>query len=476
MLSAKEAIKINRNKKLEQEDEKCIDNDFKNTSIHPLMTNARRDVILINPFCHGGGDSALGEKIAQIATEEGCRVKKILVDVCRLMERKNNIFSWESETYHVSQMNNPAFIIAPINIVYPSIAYYVSALCDKYNFHKKDIILIAEMDTKIDPSLHDEFKSGGFENIKSNMLGFSDGAIGYIPMSQQEIDKINKTSEAELLDFMSGYSVSLTPPPIKLAYISLWKEFITRKIKKQFIGTVTLPFTKENSYHLSYISSSAYSIGSQRFILNTLSETLNHDKETTFIMITRQIDNNPDSYLSLFYDLKNRLLFKDAHDFNNPALFEEAKLFFLNSENNKIESIMTIKGDGRRKVNIIITKFIPKNIFQDFMLLCDSGVMSGDQSFSEFLSIKKKLPYYDMQSWKKNMVKAIKKHAGKDLEGEIDRMIIKEGDEDLGYTHHFIPNARQPSFYMLDGKAALDKKISSFTATSHIKNMIREII
>jgi len=328
MLSAKEAMKLNGNKKLVQADENCIDTNFKNTSIQPLMKNARRDVILINPFCHGGGDSALGEKIAQIASEEGCRVKKLLVDVCGLMERKNNIFLWGNETYHVSSMNNPAFIIAPVNIVYPSIVHYVSALCDKYNFHKKDILLIAEMDTKIDPSLHDEFKKGGFKNIKLNMLGFSDGAIGYIPMSQQEIDDINKRSEEELLNFMSGYTISLTPPPIKLAHISLWKEFITRGIKKQLIGSAALPFKKENAYHLSYISSLAYSIGSQRFILNTLSETMNHDKETTFIMVIRQIANKPDSYLSLFYDLKNRFLFKDGRDFDNPALFEKAKLFF----------------------------------------------------------------------------------------------------------------------------------------------------
>jgi len=74
------------------------------------------------------------------------------------------------------------------------------------------------------------------------------------------------------------------------------------------------------------------------------------------------------------------------------------------------------------------------------------------------------------------MIKAIKKHAEKDLESEIDRIIIKEDDNNLEYTHHFIPNTRQPSFDMLDRKAKLDQKISSLTAITHIKNMIREII
>ncbi|KLN46168.1 hypothetical protein AAY77_10430, partial [Providencia rettgeri] len=111
--------------------------------------------------------------------------------------------------------------------------------------------------------------------------------------------------------------------------------------------------------------------------------------------------------------LQKILTKKETGKFDSPILFAKAQLYFADTENGKLEKFFELRGAGKRQINIVVTESLPKNIFEDFMYLADSGMMSGDQSLSEYLSLKNAVPYYDMQPWKEGVADGLIKHAKK---------------------------------------------------------------
>ncbi|MBS0057654.1 hypothetical protein [Yersinia sp. Marseille-Q3913] len=408
-----------------------------------------RDVVIINPYCEGGGDEALAKKIANIALGEGCRVT-----ISSLDTSYNNIddhyqkyqsYSLQNEEPHnISQYNDPLFIIAPVGISdIGDLRSHLKNMCDEFNFPKNSAILIEEMDLLASASqklinYEAMLESLGFNNVSTNRLGFSDGAIGYIPTDEKIINEIKDRFEGELIRLLDSYNMSLSG---------------------------------DNSYHLGYISSDCYVSGTQVFIANTLCETIEDERSACFIMSLRQLQ--PHRTPVVVNAIANTLA-TESKEFDYPSLFSKATVMVINSDSGDVEGHKEITGDGTKEVKIILINKLPKNIFDDFMLLADTGMTSGDQSFSEYLTLKETLPYYDMQPWKSPMVESIKSLGGLELENHLNNKIVGRMPFSGSITRSFIRNVTQPTLTpeQLMKKSELDKKISSYIATPHIRELI----
>lgn len=420
-----------------------------NVSDSSLKNIRGRDVIIINPYSEGGGDHALAKRIANIALDEGCRVTISSFDAFSDDNKPGTTYrnySLHNEQPHnISDLNNPLFIISPVGIAKKEkLEAHIAGLCEKCKFQPADVILIEEMDLLSSPdqqleNYNNMLKQMGFTDVSAHRLGFSDGAIGYLPTDQKTVNDIENRFKGELVKLFDSYNLSLP---------------------------------KDSSCHLAYISSDLYVTGAQVFIVNTLCETANDERSATFIMSLRQRDLiTPHAIAEHIIDILE--LKSDEHDY--PSLFSEATITVINADTGDIEHRQVTAGTGTKAINIVITSKLPKNIYDDFLMLADTGMTSGDQSFSEYLSIKEKIPYYDMQTWKYPLVTAIRTLGGPELRSQIDSKIVGQipfsGNKIFSLTSNTLPQNSSPE--QLAAMAALNKKIFSHTATAHISHLIR---
>lgn len=417
---------------------------------HISSKNIRgRDVVIINPYCDGGGDEALAKKNANIVLDEGCRVTINSFDA---RNKKDNSpgnyksYSLQHDQPHsVSQLNNPLFIITPVSIVsIEHLNIHLGNICEKYGFPKKDVILIEEMDillSKCRMAKHYEsmLREIGFTNITNNHLGFSEGAIGYIPTDEKTINEINNRFENELCKLIDSYNMSLA---------------------------------RDSSYHLGYISSDCYISGTQAFIVNTLSETVADERSANFIMSLRLLE--PRTKQIIVNQITDILMLKNEQ-YDYRSLFSKASIIVINSDSGNIEEYKKITGEGTKEIKIILTDKIPKNIYDDFLLLAETGMTSGDQSLSEYLTLKGKLPYYDMQPWKYPLVKSLKNLGGDELKTYLEQKVTGRMPFSREIVSSLMKKDNLPILTpeQLIKKNDLDKKISSKIATPYIKELIR---
>jgi len=229
----------------------------------------------------------------------------------------------------------------------------------------------------------------------------------------------------------------------------------------------------------------------QLFVANKLIETQHDNKDANFIIVLRQLANcyrdNFDineivSHKKHYFDgketvsaaLQEILTKKETEKFDLPTLFTKAQLYFSDTEHGKLEKLFELKGTGNRQINIVVTESLPKNIFEDFMCLADSGMISGDQSLSEYLSLKNTVPYYDMPPWKEGVANGLIKHAKK--YGTEDTMTSKISGYKLnGGIRASYLNATQyipPTPEQLIKEEVTNKKIASLKANDKIREFI----
>lgn len=415
----------------------------------PSKSIRERDVIIINPCTDGGGDQALGEKIANIALDQGCRVIISPLDVSRKntneCNQKYQSYSFRNEEPHnISQFSNPLFIIAPVGLPpRECLETHIKDMCEKFKFTPKDAILIEEMDMlDKDNSLNKQqsmLKNIGFTEVTGNRLGFSEGAIGYIPTDEKTINEIKNRFEGELIKLLDSYNMSLS---------------------------------RDSSYHLGYISSPYYVTATKVFIANTLCETIRDKRSANFIMSLRtfrpDIDDKSDSLID---EITKILKFDNNYDYL--SLFSKATIIVIDSDSGDVKTRKELKGNGTKEVKIILTNKLPKNIYDDFMLLADTGMATGDQSLSEYLTLKKTLPYYDTQIWKYNLMKSIQKLGGGELKKYLEGKFVLETTPMKRIFSLYSPAETTLNPEQSIKKKELDKIISSNIATPLISEQIR---
>lgn len=345
---------------------------------------AKRDVILLNPIHEGKGDRALANKIANIVLNQGGRVVIFPVKVdggdTEILEHVS--LSLRDSEFTIESLHQPVIIMVPVNIMdLAAMETHIQWLCDTYQLPKNDVILIEEMDLLVSRGDFDRrigcLKKIGFKEITPLKLGFDEGSIGYLPVDENTTCALKLRFECELAKLIDSLN-----------------------------GTLQ----NESSYHLAYISSSAFITASQLFVFNALVENRNDSVETNFILVIRQLEN--DNQARLLGGLQEILSFNKENselDYDANALTRETRLYMINEKGSGLSCVRKFSGKGDKKVNIILVKELPVNIFQDFICLAKSGMASGDQSLSEFLSLSGKLPFYDMQHFKMPLVDAINK-------------------------------------------------------------------
>lgn len=410
-----------------------------------------RDIVVINPYCAGGGDHELANKIGNIALEEGCRVTVVPVSVADASKELPHRNPSLAGAHTIGDLNNPMFIVSPVGILPTEVLRKkLQDIRDTYNFKLQDVMLVEEMDRTVsDPSLglperEGMLKALGFQVVESKKLGFSQGAIGYLPVDKHTVQMIKDRVSRELGKLLDGYNFSLHA---------------------------------NANYNLAYISSDDAVSNSKVFINNTLADSVGDERDVNYIMVLRKLDKQMEKKLVAGVDEVLNYQEENVYDF--PSLYSNVKIYVADTREHRLSLEKDIVGQGRRNVNIVLVDFLPKNIFLDFVSLSHSGMASGDQSLGEFLSLTGKVPYYDMQPWKLPLGRSLLDKAKEQGGDELLPLVAKKipgsayliSQEVPIYTPH-INRPHEPKA-VTAALSKLDKDVSAHTGDGHIRNFVR---
>jgi len=327
----------------------------------------------------GGGDYALGKKVKDIARSTQADGVLFTVSV------KARSFKAESEERFnpckAVNYNHPVIIVSPYSIMPPRALS--SILADL--FYQLDIvfcdtvILIDEMDITRDYGSSDRdyevaLSNLGLKNIIFHSLGFSKKSLGYLPMPDQEVIKIQKSAKRDVINLLDSYNLSLP---------------------------------ESCGLYIAYLSSETVTMGSQIFIINTLIEEMGSQNNSAYVLVCRDVNRISgllENIKSIFSKPPYNDLFSECH-------------YSTVADEIKIISHGYVGGTGNKKIHILITTTLPSPIFKSLTSISKTGMMSGDQSLSDYLSLKQRLPYYDKQIWKEPLIDGLKERAS-ELGGE----------------------------------------------------------
>ncbi|WP_413736063.1 hypothetical protein ACL2XP_24810 [Sodalis sp. RH21] len=405
-----------------------------------------RDIVLLNPFCSGNGDRVLADKISFILAKEGCRVSILSFDCiqetfCRFPARKGY--------QDLAVLHNPLFLVSPVSIMPPQIMnQLIKSIADQYDFPTEDIALIDEMDSNVallqTPAHYvNSLRDIGFRQVQFYRLGFSDAAIGYLPLDNAAINDIKQRCRHEL----------------ELLFDSL-----------------NLTLDRSSHYFIGYISSETPVTAMQTFVVNTLIENAQDEADMNYILVVRELD----SCMGRLPAAMENVLLEPADDnFNYNTYFGRVKMMLCAPDENRLSPLITVQGSGKKRINIVFCDMLPNNLFHDFIALSRSGIMSGDQSLSEFLSLKGEVPYYDMQIWKTPLVKALIRQARRTGRPELENYMRTKYIGMIYSTNeiYFKLNQGPPELFasaqFKAANACFNHKISSMLATDYIRALAR---
>lgn len=426
------------------------------SSDSPRVRLCHRDVLIVNPALRGNGDLALAKKIANIALGQGCRVSTISIaggdGGAEELDRKS--YSPGSVPHTVADLHKPLFVIAPVGILRTQdLQYIVERLYAEYNFRKEDVLLIEEMDVdsggvNVLGNRTATLMEMGFKKVDTCALGFDEGAVGYLPVDETSQVATKSRFEGELKVFLDGFNLSLNAA---------------------------------SNYHLAYIGSSPLRPPVQLFLANALRETQSATGDSNFVMVIGDLKGANERNTKLFKEwlssavmealAPNGTLPVDCH-----ALFAHANIYFPQESDSSLIPSMQLEGSGSRSVNVVFVSELPPSIFQDFICLSTSGMATGDQSLSEFLSITGEMPHYDMQRWKHPMFSALKRIGSSIGGSQLEQWVSSRVTGPVNGSRHsrFLTDADMaastPAFKA--DKAAFNKALSSRTADGHIRMLL----
>ncbi|KLN46169.1 hypothetical protein AAY77_10435 [Providencia rettgeri] len=240
------------------------------TNTLPIGEFKQRDVMIINPYMNGGGDKALGNKVANIVLNDGGRVSIISMDADDISKTNCRNLSLNDPTFNShEQLRNPLLIFTPVSTLKPhQIEFCINELCRYIDFNKQKVMLLDEMDVLPQDSQLLEYiknlRQNGFKKIHAYSLGLHNG-IGYLATEQKQIENIKHRFKYELSNLMDSYNLSLS---------------------------------KDAHHYLAYLSAEPASQqtklpthSAQLYIVNQLIETQHDNKDANFIIVLRQLAN-----------------------------------------------------------------------------------------------------------------------------------------------------------------------------------------
>src|SRR5471030_1496704 len=358
------------------------------------MNKMARSVFILNFILGGGGDHALGNKIKDLVINMGANG---MLMTCQGSVRCLKVIGKVKFGQKPIDYANPILIVAPYSLIssedLPSI---IRQFNNVYEFTSDTIIMIDEMDSSRDINDYDiNYKTAilplKFKSIVMHSLGFLQKSIGYFPMPDSEVIRITQNSKKEIIKCLDSYNLSL-------------------------------PYSCD--LYLAYLSSSSVITSAYTFIINTLIEDRDRKNNSVYLLVVRE-DNQIPAFIN-----RLKYLLPDKKYIN---LFSRRDFSTLHdSEHLNIRG--STSGKGEKTIHICMTKSMPINMFKNFTHRCHKGMMSGDQSLSDYISLKHHLPYYDKQPWKDPLAKGLfeqaKKQGGPTLLEKIESLIVGRNGQD----------------------------------------------
>jgi hypothetical protein len=390
-----------------------------------------KTAIIINPYQAGGGDKALGSKVNACLQENGYTTKIIGLDIDPDIRMATGFLKTEEERelrtreciteYTINQtrnfikndtdkttaFNDSLIVISPLN---KNKFFYlpetIKKLQQHYKFKKDNLLIIDELGSSIENTkLNSEgklpysaFKEQlGFKFITDRSLGFdsSKQQIGYFPIDNAKLELIDKNYKHNLNLLFDSFNFNLTANDMFLfGYIS--SEYFTSIINLIYNSLIELESLEK------------YKTATSINYIMLFRETYIRHHIRPLINLLTGIDEIK-KYIIKEYNINFYLC--DDDDYILAGYIDKRKSFDLYLAADNLESkaritpLYQFKSENKnaRQLNIFLiqgTIKLPANTFINFIKLADIGIMTGDQSLFEYMSIKKELPYYDMQFWK----------------------------------------------------------------------------
>ena len=248
---------------------------------------------------------------------------------------------------------------------------------------------------------YEEFKEQlGFKSITDRSLGFdsSKQQIGYFPVDKTKLELIDKSYKHNLKLLFDSFNFNFTANDMLLfGYIS--SECISSVlslIDNSLIELESLDkYKSATSINYVLLFRETSMLCKIKCIINYLT-----GKEKKKYSIA---ENNIDFYACddsnyIFTERKHERDYYDYDCYRKPE--HKPRVMLLHQHRPNIKNNTPL-------INMFMiqeTIKLPSNIFYNFIKLSDLGIMTGDHSLFEYMSIKKELPYYDMQYWKTRFV------------------------------------------------------------------------
>ncbi|MGL5263675.1 MAG: hypothetical protein ACRDAI_03740 [Candidatus Rhabdochlamydia sp.] len=354
---------------------------------------SKKDVVIINPTLPDGqGDYELARKLQKLISSKGLQV------VTRSLA-KINIYHYESILGKQEKLKSDFIIIAPFGFCLPETL--TKAFEDNVIINEKTkVVMINEIeaDSYAFNCYKRCFEKIDVKHVYEEKLGFGKNGIGYIPLEKSECTAIEKRAKNELENLLDSFNLHID---------------------------------SSAHYYVSYLNSDIKAEVSQLFILKTLHELRENPSAINYIFSLGQGNWKSDvEKISTWARDVVYLLRDQNEDIANK--FSKLNLLILDVYKNKIfnKELENWKTEGGIPINVIFmnSKHMPKNIWHDFIAISKSGMMTGDQSFCDYLSIKKEMPFYEMRNWKwplrQSLIDNAEKMGGKELKEYVRARII----------------------------------------------------
>lgn len=355
---------------------------------------SKTDVVIINPTLQDGqGDYELAKKLQRLICLKGLQV------VTRSLTKVDN-YLYENISGEQEKLKNDLIIVAPFSFCNPKAL--IKAFKNNVIVNKETkIIMIDEIEADSAYSLDDykdEFKKIGVKHIWEEKLGFGKNGIGYLPLEKLECTAIEERAKAELESLFDRFNLNID---------------------------------YSAHYYVSYLNSDIKAETAQVFMLKTLYELTENPSAVNYIFSLGKDDWEGDvkeiskwacDVVSLLEDVNKNIADK----------FSKLNLLLVDVYKNKIfvQELQNWKTEEGIPINIVFmnSKHMPKNIWHDFITVSKSGIMTGDQSFCDYLSIKKEMPFYEMQHWKwplrQSLIDSAETFGGEKLKEYVQTRII----------------------------------------------------
>lgn len=402
----------------------------------------KKSIIILNLVMAGGGDYALGKKIKDIA--RSTQAEGVLFTV----SSKSKYFKIEGEEkFNQSKKMNYrdcVIVVTPYSIKSPvPLASMLAHLFFQLDIINCDtVILIDEMDITRDFCSSDrDYKAAlsslGLKNISVHSLGFSKKSLGYLSMPEQEVISIQKSAKQDIIKLLDSYNLSLP---------------------------------EDCALYFAYLSSDTVYTCAQIFIINTLIEDRNIPGNSAYVFVCRE------------EHVINRLLIKLKGSFLSPPhndLFSEFHLSSITDESKVINHGYN-RGAGNKKIHICITKTLPSTMFKNLTSISKTGMMSGDQSLSDYLSLKKSLPYYDKQPWKEPLIEGLNKRAnalgGEELLNKFESMVAGRNPYDGSIAYKLLTPDDVPAPALKNSLLAFNQEVYARKADRQIREILMKYL